>query len=136
MDRSLKIEQNELRAVCSRYEVRKLSLYSSIARGEARYDSDVDPLVEFTEEARPSLGVLVRLEDELSNLLDRRLRLATTGILRNPYRRQSILPDLEEVTCGLRIGTRRTFWTCSNLQKKYRGDDQERFFGVKPVSLT
>lgn len=97
MDRSLKIEQDELRDICSQYKVRKLSLYGSIARGEGRHDSDVDLLIEFAEEARPTLGVLVRLEDELSNLFDRRVHLATMSILRNPYRRQSILQDLEEV---------------------------------------
>ena len=65
--------------------MKKLSLFGSMARGEAGQDSDVDLLVEFEEGSAPTLGGFVRLQDELSKLLDRRkVDLATTSILRNP----------------------------------------------------
>ena len=84
MDKKLNIEENDLRDVCRQYGVKRLSLYGSLARGEGRQDSDVDLLVEFDERATPSLGVLVRLEDELSNLSNRPVHLATASILRKP----------------------------------------------------
>ena len=61
-------------ALLEQYGVRSLSLFGSIARGEAGEESDVDLLVEFS---RP-IGILqfVRLKRALETVLGRRVDLA------------------------------------------------------------
>ena len=69
----------------------------SAARGDATESSDVDLLVEFEKGAETSLFDMVRLQEELSRLLGRKVDLATPAILENPYRRQAVLKDLREI---------------------------------------
>jgi len=40
---------------------------------------------------------MVRMQDELSRLFGRKVDLATSAVLENPYRRRSILKDLREL---------------------------------------
>jgi uncharacterized protein len=81
-----------------RYRIRKLSVFGSAVRPDFRPDSDVDILVEFQKGKAPSLGGMVRLQEEISTLLGgREVHLATPAILENPYRRRAILKDLEEL---------------------------------------
>lgn len=61
-----------LAALCDRHQIRRLSLFGSALKGTARPDSDIDLLVEFRPEARPSLLDLADIEQELSALLDGR----------------------------------------------------------------
>jgi uncharacterized protein len=48
---------------------RRLSLFGSMLRGDAGPDSDVDLLVEFSRDAKPSFFDLTEIERELSGLL-------------------------------------------------------------------
>lgn len=81
--------------VCRRFHVRRLSLFGSQARGDARPDSDVDMLVEFVPGEAPSAFALVDMQDALSAILDgRTIDLAFPSILHNPFRRDSIEPSL------------------------------------------
>jgi predicted nucleotidyltransferase len=92
------INAKALAAICRKYGVRKMSLFGSAARNELRPDSDVDLLVEFKRTRKTSTFDLVHLQDELSPLFaNRTVQIAGPGILRNPYRRKSILPDLRSL---------------------------------------
>jgi len=85
----------ELEALCRQYHVRTLSLFGSAAREEATADSDVDLLIEFEPGQAPSLAGFARLKTALGQTLGvASIDLATTSILRNPYRRRAILDDL------------------------------------------
>ena len=64
--------------------VKSLSLFGSFARGEAGEGSDVDLLVTFDD--IPSLFQLVRAQDRLSALLDRKVDLVTEGALNERVR--------------------------------------------------
>ena len=55
--------------------VRRLGVYGSVARGEARSDSDVDVLVEFVK--TPDLFEFAALRDRLVEILERPVDLAT-----------------------------------------------------------
>jgi len=67
-------------------------------RNDFRPDSDVDILVEFEEEAEISLSDMLAMKTELSQLFGNRpVDLVTPVILRNPYRRKSILKDLKQI---------------------------------------
>jgi len=74
---TLQAQMNILR---EKYGVEKLGLFGSLSRGEARPDSDVDILVEFTQ----PLGFVsfLKLEKELENLLGRRVDLVTRKALK------------------------------------------------------
>jgi predicted nucleotidyltransferase len=61
------------------FDVRSLSLFGSVARDQARADSDVDVLVEF--ERTVSLFAFVRLRDRLSEILGQRVDLSETDAL-------------------------------------------------------
>jgi len=64
---TLRAHQAELRAS----GVRHLSLFGSVARGDAEGGSDVDLAVELDPEARIGLFALTALERHLATLLDR-----------------------------------------------------------------
>jgi len=89
------MEPKALAAVCRKYGVKKMSLFGSAARGELRPDSDVDLMVEFKPSSKTTSFDWIDLQDELSPLFGSRpIQLTSPGILRNPYRRRTILPDL------------------------------------------
>jgi len=66
------------------FKVKSLSIFGSVARGEARDDSDIDILVEFSG----PIGLLefVRLKRLLGTLLGSRVDLVTAGALKKQLR--------------------------------------------------
>jgi uncharacterized protein len=62
-------DHDALAAICRRYHIRRLSLFGSTLKGSERPHSDVDLLVEFQPDAKPSLLTMARIEIELSPLL-------------------------------------------------------------------
>ncbi len=98
MNPALQYRSTELSALCRRHHVRKLSVFGSAARNEMRTDSDVDLLIEFEAGRSPSLAGFARLKQELESTLGvASIDLATPAILRNPYRRQAIVRDLQQL---------------------------------------
>ena len=65
----LPIDGKALESLCRRHGIRRLSLFGSRLKGTARPDSDVDLLVEFMPDARPTLLDMAEMEGELSELL-------------------------------------------------------------------
>ena len=61
---------------CRRNRIRRLALYGSVLRDDFRPESDVDVLVEFEPGARVGLAFF-GMEDELSNILGRRVDMST-----------------------------------------------------------
>jgi len=84
---------DQVAALCRRWRVRELSLFGSVARGEARPDSDVDVLVTFEPDAGWSLLDLTEMREELKTLFGRDVDLVEEPALRNPFRRRAILRD-------------------------------------------
>ena len=74
------------------FHVVSLSVFGSVARDEASADSDVDVLVEFDPEAVVGLFEFVRLQRYLTQLLGRRVDLATPDALHKALR-ASILSE-------------------------------------------
>jgi uncharacterized protein len=75
--------------------VRRLALFGSVLRGEARPGSDVDVLVEFDPE-RKTLRNFIALADLLEELLERRADLVTCEGL-SPFIGPHILREAEDV---------------------------------------
>jgi predicted nucleotidyltransferase len=94
----LHIPRKKIAALCRKYGVRKLSLFGSAARGEMTSKSDVDLMVEFKPGQAPSLWDGPDMQKEFSTLFNgRRVDLVPPEIMRNPYRRKTIEPDLKVI---------------------------------------
>jgi predicted nucleotidyltransferase len=74
------------------YNPSKVGIFGSFARGDNKSDSDIDILVEFKEP--PSLLTLIKIENDLSELLGIKVDLVTTGALKNSRIKRSIKKDL------------------------------------------
>ncbi len=85
------MDREALAALCRRHGIRRLALFGSVLRGNARPDSDVDVLVEFEPGQTPGLR-FIAIEDELSHLLGRKVDLNTPGFL-SPHFRDRILRE-------------------------------------------
>jgi predicted nucleotidyltransferase len=84
-----------LASLCRRRQIRRLSLFGSTLKANARPESDVDLLVEFSPAAKPSLLDVAAIEQELSALLaGRRVDLRTAEDL-SRYFRDEVLREAE-----------------------------------------
>lgn len=75
--------------------VRKLGIFGSVGRGEARLDSDVDVLVRFDDKAR-TFDNLYAVGEALEEAFHRRVDLVTEDAL-SPYLRPHILREVKYV---------------------------------------
>jgi uncharacterized protein len=83
----IEISQDKLSEFCHRHRIRKLSFFGSILREDFRPESDVDVLVEFEPGARTGL-LFFTMQDELSEILGRKVDLNTEGFLSRYFRDQ------------------------------------------------
>jgi uncharacterized protein len=97
MQRFLFPDPEALASLCRRCRIRRLSLFGSTLRGEARPDSDIDLLVEFEPQAKPGLIALAGIELELSLLLNGR-----KVDLRTPQDTRSAVRNFFSPTCRVR----------------------------------
>ena len=74
------------------YQPVSVGIFGSYARGESTENSDIDILVKF--KVAPSLLSLIKLENELSDLLGIKVDLITTGAIKNKRVQKSIKKDL------------------------------------------
>ena len=70
----------------------KVGIFGSFARGDNKKGSDIDILVEFKESL--SLLTLIKLENDLSEILGVKVDLVTTGAVKNKRIKKSIKKDL------------------------------------------
>jgi predicted nucleotidyltransferase len=73
----------------------KIGIFGSFARGDNKKGSDIDILVEFKES--PTLLTLIKLENDLSEILGIKVDLITTGALKNKRIKRSIKKDLIKI---------------------------------------
>lgn len=89
---SVAADASRLEEVCRRYQVKQLSIFGSVARGQARPDSDIDILVDFLPDARTGLIQYAGLMLALSELRGRKVDLVSRPALR-PALREEILSE-------------------------------------------
>lgn len=85
---------------CRRRQISELALFGSALREDFGPGSDVDVLVCFEPEARHSLFDMVRMQDELKNILGREIDLVSRRGLeasRNALRKKAILESAEVI---------------------------------------
>lgn len=94
----LQTHREGLATLCRRHHVRRLAVFGSTARGEARAGSDYDFLVEF--DALPPGGYATAffgLREDLQALLGTPVELVVEHAIRNPYFRQSVQAQRQEL---------------------------------------
>lgn len=94
--KSLRIPRKQLQAFCQRYQVRRLALFGSQARGEARPESDVDLLVTFQPEAQVGFLTLGKMRRELTEIFHRPVDLVPQEGLK-PVIREAVLAEAREL---------------------------------------
>lgn len=88
----LQVPEARLRQLCAEHAVSGLWLFGSSVRGEARPDSDVDLLVEYTSDAHAGLIELASLQFELSDLLGKPVDLVPRDGLK-PRIRDAVMSE-------------------------------------------
>ena len=92
--------EEALREFCHRWHIAELALFGSALREDFRDDSDIDLLVRFLPNAGTTLFDMVRMEDELTAMLQRKVDLVSRrGIeaSRNTIRRRAILESAQVI---------------------------------------
>lgn len=87
--------QDKLAEFCRRNKIRRLALFGSVIRGDFRPESDVDVLVEFEAGTRVGLRFF-EMEQELSDLIGRKVDLNTPGFLSKHFRNQIISEAVDQ----------------------------------------
>lgn len=78
------------------YQPEWVGVFGSWARGENRPDSDLDILIKLAEPV--SLLTFVRMQRELSEMLDLTVDLVSEGGLKNERMRQYVFKDLKLIS--------------------------------------
>jgi uncharacterized protein len=79
---------------CDRWKITEFSLFGSVLRPDFRPDSDIDILIDFDAQAKPTLFDLVDMEEQLQEIFQRDIDLVTRQGINNSanyLRRQAIL---------------------------------------------
>jgi predicted nucleotidyltransferase len=85
------VDRERVADFCRRHHIRSLALFGSVLRPDFDPASDVDVLVQFEEGYTPGWE-LFDLEQELSEIVGRRVDLNTPGFLSRSFR-QSVLDE-------------------------------------------
>lgn len=87
------IPQERIREFCVDHHVRKLALFGSVLREDFGPESDIDVLIEFEQGHVPGLAFFA-MENELTDIIGRRVDLSTPGFL-SPYFRDEVARQAE-----------------------------------------
>ncbi|NQV34520.1 MAG: nucleotidyltransferase domain-containing protein [Phycisphaeraceae bacterium] len=94
---SVELPKDRIVEFCQSKKVTEFALFGSILTDTFGPDSDIDVLVSFDAACRYSLLDLARMKQELEVLFDREVDLVEKASLRNPFRKQAILNNMEIV---------------------------------------
>jgi uncharacterized protein len=94
------VTPKELCDFCQRWHVAELALFGSVLRNDFRADSDIDVLVSYQPTAKRGLFEKIRMQEELSSLLHRKVDLISKKAIEQSHnwlRRKSILDSAEMI---------------------------------------
>jgi hypothetical protein len=102
MQLPIRVDNRENDEFCRRHQIKRLALFGSVLRADFGPESDIDILVEFEEGSTPTLFGIVRMESELSVMLERDVDLRTPEDLSHHFRDR--VREEALVQCGARGG--------------------------------
>jgi len=88
MKPAIELDKQRIAHFCRRNHIQRLSLFGSVLREDFGPDSDVDVLAEFEPGAVVTLLDMVRIEDELAQIVGREVDLRTPQELSRYFRDQ------------------------------------------------
>ncbi len=94
------IPEERIAEFCEKWQIQEFALFGSVLSDDFKPNSDLDVLVTFHENAKPTLFDVVRMENELIELFGREVDLVSRRGLefsRNYLRRNAILSSAETV---------------------------------------
>lgn len=97
---NIDLPRQTIETFCRRWKISELSLFGSVLGKDFGSHSDVDVLVTYAPDARWSLLDAVRMEDELTALLGRKVDLVSRRAVErsdNWIRRSAILKSAEVI---------------------------------------
>jgi uncharacterized protein len=97
---AIELPMEKIIEFCDQWRVTEFALFGSVLRDDFRPDSDIDVMVVFHPDARPTLFDLTYMEDELKQIFQRDVDLVTRkGIesSRNYLRRNAILSSAQVI---------------------------------------
>jgi uncharacterized protein len=96
----INVTEHELAAFCRKWKIARLEAFGSVLREDFGPESDVDFLVTFRSDAAWSLSDHAAMEEELGELVGRRVDLVTRAAIeqsRNWIRRKHMLENVRIV---------------------------------------
>ena len=93
----IRFSRKRIDQFCQRYQVRRLALFGSVVRGEARPDSDVDILVAFRSGVQVGFLTLGQMQRELAEIFNRPVVRVPLDRLK-PVIRESVLGEARELS--------------------------------------
>ena len=90
----IELPKKQIADFCKRNHIRRLSLFGSVLREDFNKDSDLDFLAEFDPDHVPGLIRLAGMENELSQILKRKVDIRTPQDL-SRYFRQEVIDSAE-----------------------------------------
>ncbi len=81
------IPYEQVAEFCQRWQITELALFGSVLRDDFTDESDVDVLVSFAPGAKISLFTFIGAQDELSEILGRKVDLVERSAIENSRRR-------------------------------------------------
>jgi len=100
MNPRITIDPEKVAEFCRKNRIRKLSLFGSVLREDFQLESDVDVLVEFEPGAVVGLIRMAGMENELSQILGRKVDLRTPEDLSDYFRKEVMESALVEYAQG------------------------------------
>ena len=103
MSARIALPSDGLADFCERWQITELALFGSVLREDFGPDSDVDVLVSFEPRVPHTLLDIVRMQEELSGMLGRKVDLIERTAVeqsRNYIRRKAILQSAETIYAG------------------------------------
>lgn len=100
MNSKVQLPQVGLAAFCRRWRIAELALFGSVLRDDFGPESDIDVLVSFLPEAEHGFFELLDMEEELGQLLGRKVDLVDRRAVersRNYIRRRAVLESAETI---------------------------------------
>lgn len=97
---TIDVPSDKIAAFCQRWQITRLALFGSVLRDDFGPGSDIDFLVKFDETAHPTLFDMSQMEEELKEILGRKVDLVSQHSIErssNYIRRKAILESAEPV---------------------------------------
>ena len=80
-----------IEAFCRKWKLSEFALFGSVLREDFNPASDVDILISFQPGSAMTLESFIEMRDELHSLFGREVDIVEKRLVRNPFRRHSIL---------------------------------------------